>query len=195
MLSEFDSARNSPVDGFPSTPLPQPPSRPETPPIPASGRPVIESDAQPEGYRLLSPGMGGTGLFTPDDLHLLPDHLVDLPGSGSPITSFTPPATPLVTITYRGVVFTCALSSRFRRHTADELEAIRSTAKVHGIRTPLRIYRDTTLELDNCVLDGEGRLTIAAELGLEKVVMLNEPSMTTEAAYELAKVEDRKSVV
>jgi hypothetical protein len=103
--------------------------------------------------------------------------------------------TGLKTIVYRGITYTCPLSTRFRRHTDDELEAIRSTAKQYGIRNAIRIYTDTTADpqghpIDNCVLDGEGRLTIASELNLEFVEMVHEELMTTEEAYELAKVDN-----
>ncbi len=91
------------------------------------------------------------------------------------------------TVTFNGVIYTCTLSARFRRHTPEELARIRETACSEGIRTAVRLYRDTDLALDNCVLDGEGRLSVAADLGLPKVPFYYEPAMGTDAAFQSAK--------
>lgn len=100
---------------------------------------------------------------------------------------------PMKVIVYNGTRYTCALSDRFRRHTTEELDAIRQTAarpgKGGGIRVAIRVYTDTDLDLENCILDGEGRLSVATELGLPpaKVPFYYEPEQGTESAYELAK--------
>jgi hypothetical protein len=93
------------------------------------------------------------------------------------------------TIIFHGVTYTCTLSERFRRHTPDELDRIRESASEAGICVAIRVYRDATLNLDNCILDGEGRLSTAAELGLarSRVPFYAEPPMTTEEAYAKAK--------
>lgn len=91
------------------------------------------------------------------------------------------------TITIDGATFTCTLSERFRRHTADEIDVMRESIREHGVREPVKIYHDTDLNLDGCVLDGEGRLGLSAELGLEPRSK-HLGKLSTEAAYELAKV-------
>lgn len=92
------------------------------------------------------------------------------------------------TIELHGKRYTCTLTDRFRRHRDDELADIRRTAEADGILVPVRIYRDTTIDQSRCVLDGEGRLTVAADLELDDVPMINEGDLTTDEAFERAKV-------
>lgn len=91
-------------------------------------------------------------------------------------------------ITFNGRTYTCTLSGRFRPHTAEELDAIRASAGEVGVRVPVRLYFDTDLGLADCVLDGEGRLTVAAELGLASMPTVDDGRMGTEAAYGAATV-------
>lgn len=88
-----------------------------------------------------------------------------------------------------GQVYHCTLSGRFRRHTPEELDGVRESVRVRGVQVPIRLYHDTDLDLGGCVLDGEGRLTVVAELDS---LSLNVPtyyhgSLSTDEAYELAK--------
>lgn len=94
------------------------------------------------------------------------------------------------TVTYNGGTYPCPLSELFVRHTDDERETMRHYTAAVGNRVlvPVRLYHDTTLGKPNCVLDGEGRLEIAAELGLAKVPFVDEGKLTSEEAFERAKV-------
>jgi hypothetical protein len=96
------------------------------------------------------------------------------------------------TITYDGVTYHCTLTDRFRRHTDAERDAMRESIMADGVgvRHPIRVYRDTTLGLPNCVLDGEGRLEIVAACGYGGAPFHDEGELTTDEAYELAKVDN-----
>ncbi len=89
-------------------------------------------------------------------------------------------------IAFHGLQLHCPFSSHFRRHTPTELSVMEATIREYGIREPIRIYTDTTLNKENCVGDGEGRLTLAVKLGLafEAVRFEDFGEMTTQEAYE-----------
>ena len=83
----------------------------------------------------------------------------------------TPPENkgdPIRIITIGGVAYHCTLTSHFRRHNQAEHERMKAGAiKLGGIHDyPVLLYTDETLNLENCVLDGEGRLETAAEMGI-----------------------------
>ena len=63
---------------------------------------------------------------------------------------------------------------------------MRSSIRDNGVLNTVRLYYDTTLNLPNCVLDGEGRLGLAAELDLDRVPLHDQGRLTTEEAYYLA---------
>ena len=90
------------------------------------------------------------------------------------------------TITQKGVTYNCPLSEKFRRHFPEELDAMRSSIRDNGVLNTIRLYYDTTLNLPNCVLDGEGRLSLAAEVDLDRVPLHDQGRLTTEEAYYLA---------
>ena len=56
-----------------------------------------------------------------------------------------------------------------------------------GVQVPVKLYRDTTLGLEDAVLDGEGRVEAAVAAGVDFPVEHSGP-MTIAVAYELAKV-------
>lgn len=93
---------------------------------------------------------------------------------------------PIKTLTVGGTVYHLTLAGRFRPHTPAELQAIKESVRAGGIRRDVRTYRDTTLGLDNCVLDGIARLTVAKDLGLDAVPVKKCGSLTTEEAYREA---------
>ena len=66
------------------------------------------------------------------------------------------------TVVYQNVTYHCPFSERFVRHVGEELEWLDESDRFHY---PVLIYRDATLDLDNCVLDGEGRLESALRTG------------------------------
>ena len=73
---------------------------------------------------------------------------------------------PLHSIPFHGLVLVCPFSQKFRRHTEVERAVMRASIEANGIHESVKLYSDTTLKTDNCVLDGEGRLTIAVDLKL-----------------------------
>lgn len=89
-------------------------------------------------------------------------------------------------IAFHGLQLLCPFSSHFRRHTEKELAVMEDTIREYGIREPIRIYTDTTLNRENCIADGEGRLGLAVKLGLafEDVKFEDFGEMTTQEAYE-----------
>lgn len=89
------------------------------------------------------------------------------------------------TICVNGVVYHCPLSARFRRHTDAEREAMRETAAAGGIEYAVKLYYDTTLNLPNCILDGEGRAEIALSCGV-RLPTVHVGELTTEQAYTRA---------
>lgn len=91
------------------------------------------------------------------------------------------------TIEFNGTVYTSPLSDRFRRHSESESAGMRASIAALGVRVAVRLYHDTTLDIPDCVLDGEGRLGFAAELGLKQVPFFHEGKLSTEDAYALAK--------
>jgi hypothetical protein len=90
------------------------------------------------------------------------------------------------TITYDGTEYRCPFSTSFRRHTATELDAMRESIAAQGVLNPVRIYYDLDTDDAFCILDGEGRLTVAIELGAA-VPFLDMGPLETEAAYAIAK--------
>jgi uncharacterized protein YerC len=90
------------------------------------------------------------------------------------------------TIEIAGRKFVCTLSDRFRRHSDDEREVMRESVRRFGVLNLVRLYHDEELDDPNCVLDGEGRLEIAAEVGAD-VDTIHMGRLTREQAYELAK--------
>ena len=93
-------------------------------------------------------------------------------------------------ITYNGMTYHLPFSETFRRHTPEELNDMRKSISHDGVRNAILLYHDTMHALPKCVLDGEGRLRIAAELGLpnEQVPMIDLGEMTTDEAYEKAQI-------
>ena len=93
-------------------------------------------------------------------------------------------------ITYNGLTHHLPFSETFRRHTPEELNDMRKSIAHNGVRNAILLYHDTTFALPKSVLDGEGRLRLAAELGLtnEHVPMTDLGAMTTDEAYEKAKI-------
>lgn len=83
--------------------------------------------------------------------------------------------------------YQCPLSESFRRHTAEEAEAIRQSVAEHGILNPVRLYFDTDGKWPNAVLDGEGRLEAAVACGLTDIPTIDHGAMSRADAYELAK--------
>jgi hypothetical protein len=90
------------------------------------------------------------------------------------------------TITYDGTEYRCPFSTSFRRHTATELDAMRESIAAQGVLNPVRLYYDLDTDDAFCILDGEGRLTVAIELGAA-VPFLDMGPLETEAAYAIAK--------
>jgi len=88
-----------------------------------------------------------------------------------------------------GVSYSCFLTKRFRRHNPEELADISAGMKRFGWMPhhPALLYRDTTENVENAVLDGEGRLETAIALEIPPVV-LHLGDLTTEEAYSRAKV-------
>jgi hypothetical protein len=105
---------------------------------------------------------------------------------------------PVKTIRFNNVTYTCALSEQFRRHTPEELSDMRADiALCLSVHVAVWVYKDVTLDLCNCVLDGEGRLTCAAALAGEGVkvdVQFRDAGrLTTDDAFQLAKsLNDRR---
>lgn len=99
-------------------------------------------------------------------------------------------------ITYEKKIYTCPFSRLFRRHTEEELANMRASIRAHGVQVAIRTYEDTTLNLTNCILDGEGRLTSAVAVSAPKkqVPFFSMGKLTTEQAYVMAKVfnDDRR---
>lgn len=91
------------------------------------------------------------------------------------------------TIQYRGVEYTCPFSTVIPRHGKRDAAHMRESIKEKGVREPVKVYFDETLNCANCVLDGEGRLTHAAELDLD-VTFDNCGEMTTVQATELSHI-------
>ena len=94
------------------------------------------------------------------------------------------------TITYKGTVYSCPLTRHFRRHTPDEVAIIKESLREHGFLNDIILYSDDDLDLDNCILDGEGRLESAADLGDElsfEAGFEHLGEMPTADAYSLAK--------
>lgn len=87
------------------------------------------------------------------------------------------------TLSLSGKQYTFPLSDRYRRHSADERERMDLSG---DIEYPILLYKDTTLGLDDCVLDGEGRIETAIRAG-SLVEFKHVGSMTTEEAYERSK--------
>lgn len=101
----------------------------------------------------------------------------------------------MVEIEINGTVYTCTMHDRFRPHSREErayfIETIGGSPElgVKGfVRTAIRLYYDTTLDKDNCVLDGQGRLTTVKLLGLTDFPKYHHGRMTTEDAYAEAKI-------
>jgi hypothetical protein len=94
----------------------------------------------------------------------------------------TPVPADMKTVTYQGKTYPCPLSPRFRRHDEAERERMDESG---DIEYPVLLYRDTDLELDNCVMDGEGRLETAARTGAA-LKFEHRGGLTTDAAYKRA---------
>lgn len=90
---------------------------------------------------------------------------------------------PMKTLVYAGVTYHCPLSPKYRRHNPGERERMASSG---DIEYPVLIYRDKTLGLSNCILDGEGRLETAIENG-NIIEFKKVREMTTEEAFERSK--------
>lgn len=87
------------------------------------------------------------------------------------------------TIELDGLVYYCPLSGRFRRHDAEERERM---DECKAFRAPVLTYHDTTLKLDPCLVDGEGRVESSVRSGAG-LRFEHLGDMTTDQAYELAK--------
>lgn len=90
---------------------------------------------------------------------------------------------PMKMLVYAGVTYHCPLSPKYRRHNTGERERMASSG---DIEYPVLIYRDKTLGLSNCILDGEGRLETAIENG-NIIEFKKVREMTTEEAFERSK--------
>jgi ParB-like chromosome segregation protein Spo0J len=87
---------------------------------------------------------------------------------------------------YRGRRWFCPFTEHFRRHTAEELELMEQSIKSRGCRQPVLTYFDIDMQRF-CILDGEGRLTIAIKLNLD-VEMRNEGYLDTQQAFDEARI-------
>lgn len=91
------------------------------------------------------------------------------------------------TIEFNGTVYASPLSEWFRRHSSEELTRMRESIATEGVRVAVQLYHDTTLDVPNCVLDGEGRLSIASALpGPVSVPFVDAGRLTTDEAYQIA---------
>lgn len=91
------------------------------------------------------------------------------------------------TIDYQGTTYKCPFSERFRRHTKDERLTLQSSVEQYGIKNAIIVYTDAE-HGDDCILDGEGRLTAITTKPNVKAVFKHAGKMTTDAAYEQAKI-------
>jgi hypothetical protein len=96
--------------------------------------------------------------------------------------------TPLHVLTFHGLKLACPFSDKFRRHTEAERSAMLASVKASGIHESVKLYTDTTTGREDCLLDGEGRLTTAIELKLafDAVRFEHFGELTTDAAYDIA---------
>lgn len=105
-----------------------------------------------------------------------------------------PPAS-YKTLTFAGKVYTFPFSTRFRRHNAAELERMGESVQ-RGIQAAIRVYHDTDLNLADCVLDGEGRMTLAIlhNLPRERVPIYDHGKLSHNDAYGIARTlnDDRR---
>ena len=85
-------------------------------------------------------------------------------------------------VEFGGRRFYCPHADLVPRHTGDERERLDENG---GFVYPVLLYRDTTLGLDDCVLDGHGRLGSASRTGAA-VEFKHLGDMTTEEARTLA---------
>lgn len=92
-----------------------------------------------------------------------------------------------------GTTYHLPLEDRYRRHTESERDDMAKRAEQRmaedkpPIARPVIVYYDKTLQLPNCVLDGQGRLETAARLKLPKKqipVERHGKGLTTEEAYQ-----------
>jgi hypothetical protein len=90
-------------------------------------------------------------------------------------------------ISFKGTDYLFPLSDRFRRHTADEFDALVASLREHGLKHPILLYRTAEDEQPR-ILDGQGRLSAAAHAGDVKVRFEHLGTKTDDEAYELAKV-------
>lgn len=91
------------------------------------------------------------------------------------------------TIDYQGVTYKLPFSERFRRHTKPERHLLQTSIAENGIKQPVLVYEDTE-HGDDCILDGEGRLTAASGMNGVTVPFKKIGRMTTAEAYEQAKI-------
>jgi hypothetical protein len=90
-------------------------------------------------------------------------------------------------IEFRGKRYHCPHADLIPRHTAEERDRLDDNG---AFAYPVLLYRDADLDLDDCVLDGHGRLGSASRTGAD-VEFKHLGEMTTEEARALAEhIED-----